>query len=165
MLYRNFALLHERMPSIDAINFDDESAYDVDPTVAFSLMSGDLGYQITLTPYEAGSFWIDLYEQVETQEPGLIDRVMLQVYAGGANNQPSTWAGNFGELGIEVGLWSKHGQGCAVGDSPEQVQSKLEGYGDASVGGWLWLLDDMLACDASYPLENYAAAIHTVYGP
>lgn len=163
ILYRNFELLKELMPSVDAINFDDESAYDVDPSVAFSLMLGDLGYQISIVPYQASNFWTALYDQVETEEPGLIDRVMLQMYAGGANNNIASWNGLFGELPIEAGLWSKHGSGCSQGDSPDQVAGKLAGYGAASVGGWMWLLDDMLACESSYSLEQYAAAIHGVY--
>ena len=91
ILYQNFAVLKEQMPSVDAINFDDESAYDVEPTVQFSLMLGDLGYKISLVPYQSSNFWVELYETVNTQVPGLIDRVMLQVYAGGANNQPAQW--------------------------------------------------------------------------
>jgi hypothetical protein len=163
ILYRNFEVLKQQMPSIDAINFDDESAYNVDPTVAFSLMLGELDYKITLVPYQSSNFWSSLYAEVEAQDPGRIDRVMLQVYAGGGNNQPAQWNGLFGDVPIEVGLWSKHGGGCTQGDSPEQVATKLTGYGDASVGGWMWLLDDMLACESSYPLEDYAAAIHSVY--
>jgi hypothetical protein len=32
-------------------------------------------------------------------------------------------------------------------------------------GGWMWLLDDMLACDGQYPLEDYAAAINEALNP
>lgn len=162
-LRRNFAQLRATFPSVDAINLDDESNYDVASTVAFSLMLGELGYRVTFVPYTAMSFWTGTYDQLEAQAPGLVDRVLLQVYAGGAGNDPADWAGRFGDVGIEVGLWSRHGAGCRLGDTPAQVQSKLEAWRDSTVGGWMWLLDDMLACDQTRALEEYADAIHQVY--
>ena len=43
------------------------------------------------------------------------------------------------------------------------MQAKLESYGADSKGGWMWLLDDMLACESAHTLEDYATAIHAVY--
>jgi hypothetical protein len=163
VLHRNFKLLRERMPSVDAINLDDESHYRVSSTAQLCLMLGELGYKISLTPYEAAGFWRDLYQTLEQAQPGLVDRVMLQVYAGGWRNQPSSWAPLFPGLEIEVGLWSRHGGGCRDGDTPARVGERLEAWRGDIAGGWMWLLDDMLACDASYPLEDYAQAIQGVF--
>jgi len=41
----------EKFCPADAINFDDESNYDVASTTAFALMLTDLGYKITFCPY------------------------------------------------------------------------------------------------------------------
>jgi hypothetical protein len=88
ILARNFAVLRAELPSVDAINLDDESDYDLAPTAELCLMLGELGYHITLTPFEQGRFWGDLRDTLEAAQPGLVDRVMLQAYAGGRFNQP-----------------------------------------------------------------------------
>src|SRR5690606_36038262 len=72
ILHRNFSVLRAQMPSIDAINYDDESNYELAPTIEFSRMLADLGYRITLTPYEAQSFWVQLYEGFEQERPGVM---------------------------------------------------------------------------------------------
>jgi hypothetical protein len=163
ILARNFAVLRAELPSVDAINLDDESDYDVEPTAALCLMLAELGYHITLTPFEAERFWVELYDTLEAAQPGLVDRVMLQLYAGGRFNQPAAWASLFSAAEIEVGLWSRHGAGCGAGDSPARVAERLAGWRDDIAGGWMWLLDDMIACDATYPAESYAEAIHGVF--
>lgn len=163
VLYRNFAKLKEIIPTIDAINYDDETYYQPNPTIAFSLMLSELGYKITFAPYDNMNFWVAVYDYLESVQPGLVDRVLLQVYAGGAGNDPADWSAAFEGVEIEVGLWSLHGEGCNQGETPEEVQTRLEGWSDVTVGGWLWLLDDLLACDAEATLEDYAAAIDAVY--
>ena len=164
ILYRNFAALKATIPTIDAINYDDETFYQPNPTIAFSLMLAELDYKVTFAPYNNIDFWTTVYDYLQMAEPGLVDRVLVQVYAGGASNDPAFWTDAFAGIEVEAGLWSKHGNGCVQGDTPAQVQAKLEGWAGATVGGWMWLLDDMLACDDQYPLEDYAAAIDTVYG-
>lgn len=163
ILYRNFAALKAAIPTIDAINYDDETFYEANPTIAFSLMLSELGYRVTFAPYEQMQFWVTVYDYLESVQPGLVDRVLLQVYAGGAFNQPAQWSEAFAGLEVEPGLWSLHGQDCSAGLTPAQVQTRMETWSDTTVGGWMWLLDDLLACEAEYPLEDYAAAIHTAY--
>jgi hypothetical protein len=165
ILYKNFAALKAAIPATDAVDFDDESNYDVASTVAFSIMLGDLGYKITLCPYTNSTFWTSVFNQTNTQRPGLVDRVLLQVYAGGASNNPVTWSGYFGGLQVEPGLWSRHATNCATGDTPASVRTKMTNWRNSVGGGWMWLLDDMLACDGQYPLESYATAINEALNP
>ncbi|HMI85343.1 MAG TPA: hypothetical protein VK550_14710 [Polyangiaceae bacterium] len=165
ILYKNFAALKAAIPVTDAVNFDDESNYDVASTVAFSVMLGDLGYKVTLCPYTNSTFWTSVFNQTNGQRPGLVDRILLQVYAGGAANNPATWSGYFGGLQVEAGLWSRHASNCATGDAPSSVRTKMTNWRSSITGGWMWLLDDMLACDAQYPLEDYAAAINEALNP
>jgi hypothetical protein len=165
ILYKNFSALKAAIPVTDAINFDDESNYDVASTVAFGVMLGDLGYKVTLCPYTNSTFWTSVFNQTNTQRPGLVDRVLLQVYAGGASNNPATWSGYFGGLQVEAGLWSRHATNCATGDTPSSVRTKMTNWRSSVAGGWMWLLDDMLTCDTQYPLEDYATAINEALNP
>jgi hypothetical protein len=165
ILYKNFSALKAAIPITDAVNFDDESNYDVATTVAFSVMLGDLGYKVTLCPYTNSTFWTSVFNQTNSQRPGLVDRVLLQVYAGGANNNPATWSGYFGGLQVEAGLWSRHAINCATGDTPSSVRTKMTNWRSSIGGGWMWLLDDMLTCDSQYPLKDYAAAINEALNP
>jgi hypothetical protein len=165
ILYKNFAALKAAIPLTDAINFDDESNYDVASTVAFSVMLGDLGFKVTLCPYTNSTFWTSVFNQTNAQRAGLVDRVLLQVYAGGASNNPVTWSGYFGGLQVEPGLWSRHATNCATGDTPANVRTKMTNWRASVAGGWMWLLDDMLTCDAQYPLEGYATAINETLNP
>jgi hypothetical protein len=165
ILYKNFSALRAAIPATDAIDFDDESNYDVASTVAFGVMLADLGYKVTLCPYTNSSFWTSVYNQTNGQRPGVVDRVLLQVYAGGASNNPVTWSGFFGGLKVEAGLWSRHGTNCSTGDTPATVRSKMTGWANDIGGGWMWLLDDLLACQAPYPIADYAAAINGALNP
>lgn len=165
VLYRNFAELKRAIPAATAINYDDESNYDVASTVELSLMLREIGYRISFAPYTRQTFWGTVYDELEDRSPGLVDRVLLQVYAGGANNRPVSWNRYFGDLQVEAGLWSRHGRSCSQGDSPERVGARMRGWADDISGGWMWLLDDMLACDAMYPLEDYATAIRDALAP
>ena len=49
-LFRNFAALKEAW-TLDAVNNDDESIYDVSSTVVFGRMLGRIGYKYTIAPY------------------------------------------------------------------------------------------------------------------
>ena len=99
VLYKAFQNL-KTVTGADAVNFDDESNYDVSTMVQFAVMLADLGYKVTFVPYTRQSFWETVYRQVEAQRPGTIDRVYLQVYAGGAGNNPVSWNGSFGDLKV-----------------------------------------------------------------
>ncbi|RAS66894.1 hypothetical protein C8D87_103233 [Lentzea atacamensis] len=156
ILHRNFQVL-KTATGADAINNDDESYYQVGPTAAFARMAAGLGYsKFTFAPYTNQSFWAGLKNNLGT----MVDRVYLQGYAGGAGNNPATWNRALG-LTVDPGLWSKHGSGCAAGDSPATVESKMRSWrGSAGItGGFMWLYDDMKKCSAQGTAAAYARAI------
>jgi len=156
ILYRNFQALLDATGA-DAINDDDESHYEVDSTVTFARMVNAMGYRaFTIAPYTAQSHW-----QGVTGELGdLVDRVYLQVYSGGAGNDPASWSQALGRP-VDPGLWSNHGSGCAEGDSPAQVGSRMRSWRDTAAipGGFMWLYDDMKKCASKGSAAAYAKAI------
>ena len=158
ILYRNFAALREALPMVDAIDYDDESNYDVDSTVELSRMLADLGYKLTFVPYTNTRFWVDVYDQLEAERPGVVDRVYVQAYAGGAGNRPSAWT-SFPNATLHFGLWSLAGPNCTVGDTPRDVRQQMREWRDEIDGGFMWLLDDMLACRETHPVADYAESI------
>lgn len=164
LLYKGFQNL-KIITGADAINIDDESHYRVETMVKFSLMMADIGYKIAFVPYTRRSFWAEVFNQVESQRPGTIDRVYLQAYAGGTGNNPVTWNRSFGGLKVIPGLWSIHGSRCNIGDTPSQVQNQMANWQSSISGGFMWLYDDIQACNAvGRSTSDYAAAINNAVG-
>ncbi len=163
-LYKNFARVREVLPEITAINNDDESNYDVETTVAFSKMLIDLGYKITFAPYKFPDFWENVYNELETYSPGSVDKVYLQLYAGGARNDPANWNTRF-DVKVTPGLWCYNAEGCAKGDSPERMEKRLRDWNNATGidGGFIWLFDDMLRCTEKATVQEYANAINRAF--
>jgi len=157
ILYRNFQAL-KAATGADAVNFDDESAYDLAPTTAFGRMLIGLGYKITFAPYTQQAFWRSLKDNLGAA----VDTIYLQVYDGGAGNNPASWNTAMG-MTVDPGLWSRHGTGCASGDSPATVQTKMTSWkASAGIsGGFMWLYDDIQKCAAQGTSAQYAAAINT----
>lgn len=156
VLYRNFQVLRT-ITGADAINDDDEQAYNLSATTAFANMVIGQGYRFTFVPYTNVTFWRNLKNNLGAA----VDRVYLQVYAGGAGNNPATWAQQLG-MPVDPGLWSRHGSGCASGDTPAAVESRMRGWVTSAgiQGGFLWLYDDMQACAAQGTPAQYAAAVN-----
>ncbi|WP_433272404.1 lysyl endopeptidase [Actinosynnema sp. CS-041913] len=164
VLFRNFLAL-KTATGADAINSDDESNYDVASTVAFARMANLIGYRhFTLVPYTAAPYW----KAVKQDLGPLVDRVYLQKYAGGSSNDPVRWSAELG-MPVEPGLWSKHGNRCDQGDSPQQVESKMREWRDSAniPGGFMWLYDDIKKCSANGgpTAADYAQAINRATGP
>jgi hypothetical protein len=139
-LYKNFQALKQAIPSIDAIDLDDENSYDAASTVAFSVMLGKLGYHVMPDAYTNASYWTSVVSQINSQRAGTVDGVHLQAYAGGAGNSPcSGW--NFGGIPVYPGI----GDSSIGGDSVPGAQSKFAGWtAQCSItGGFLWLYDDV----------------------
>jgi hypothetical protein len=139
-LYKNFLALKQAIPSIDAIDLDDENSYDAASTVAFSVMLGKLGYHVMPDAYTNASYWTSVVTQINSQRAGTVDGVHLQAYAGGAGNSPcSGW--NFGGIPVYPGI----GDSSIGGDSVPGAQSKFAGWtAQCSItGGFLWLYDDV----------------------
>jgi hypothetical protein len=151
ILYEDFQALKQAIPSLDAIDFDQENNFDEASTIAFGVMLGNLGYHVAADVYDNSSFWSDVVSGINSQAPGTVDTVHLQTYAGGSGNNPcsSTW--NFG-TGIAVlpGLDDAN-------DSAPQIQSTVAGWHSQCgiLGAWDWLYDDFAGTgDAG----SYAAA-------
>jgi parallel beta-helix repeat protein len=164
ILYKNFHIL-KNISNADAIDFDDESNYHVDSTVQFGEMLIDMGFKVTLCPYTFPSFWSSVFSDINDQHPGMVDRVYLQCYAGGAGNNPSTWNNYFTGITVSPGLWCKHGDNCNEGDNPDTVHTKMSNWKETSdiKGGFMWLFDDMQACSEYYTPDEYADAINSVF--
>ena len=152
ILYRNFRALRDAFPSVDALNNDDESTYHLSTAVPFHVMLADIGFKTAVVPYQVRSFWQSFINQVNDARPGSVDLLYLQVYAGGAGNDPCSW-----DLGLPViaGLWSRF-------DSPASMQSRMQSWKQRCgiSGGFVWLYDDI---DNSPRVGQYAAAINAVF--
>lgn len=157
ILYRNFQAL-KAATGADAVNFDDESAYDLAPTTTFGQMLIGQGYKITFAPYTQQTFWRNLKDNLGSS----VDKIYLQVYDGGAGNNPASWNTAMG-MTVDPGLWSRHGTGCTSGDSPASVQTRMSGWKTSAGirGGFMWLYDDIQRCSAQGTSAQYAAAINT----
>jgi hypothetical protein len=163
ILYKNFKKLKE-ITGADAIDYDDESNYDVGSTVQLSEMLIEIGYKITLCPYTRKSFWQSVYDQVQSNHPGAIDRVYLQCYDGGASNTPAAWNDSFKGLKVTPGLWCSHGADCINGLDWRSVEHKLKGWKSGIEGGFMWSFDGILQCSIGGTPKQYATAIRNVMG-
>ena len=155
-LYKNFQALKNTFPSVDAIAFDDEQTFDASSATAFAVMLGNLGFKVTLVPYNNKTFWTTVATNTNNQRPGTIDRVDLQCYSGGASNSPCNWS--FGSVPVYAGLWDAE-------KTTAQVQSQLTTWknscGSIVKGGFMWLYDDF---DNTSGTAAYATAIRNVFG-
>ena len=161
ILYRNFQALRAATGA-DAANFDDESTYDLDSSARFGNMLSALGYRLALVPYTKQSYWRSLKDALG----GKVDTIYLQVYDGGARNDPAAWSSAMG-MSVSPGLWSLHGKACLQGDSPAVVRTKMSAWkATAGIsGGFMWLYDDMQACGAGAGAAQYAQAIEAAIRP
>jgi hypothetical protein len=158
ILYRNFQAL-KTATGADAIDFDDETHYEVDTAVKFGRMLASIGYKVTLCPYTQSGFWQSVYNQLGTN---IVDEVYLQCYAGGAGNNPATWNAYFPGLKVQPGMWCKNGGGCAQGNTAAEVETQMTAWRSSAgiTGGFMWLYDDMLSCTAGGTAADYATAIN-----
>lgn len=155
ILFRNFQALKAAIPSVDALDFDDENSFDQASTVQFAVMLGNLGYHVVLDPFNNASYWTAVASAINAQRAGTVDSVHLQAYAGGAGNNPCTgWS--FGAVPVFAGLWDQD-------DTPAQVQSIMTGWHNQCgvTGGFLWLYDDFVGNGLA---AQYAAAINNAVG-
>ncbi|HEY6914293.1 MAG TPA: RICIN domain-containing protein, partial [Paludibacter sp.] len=151
ILYRNFQALKNAIPSIDAINNDDEAGYDVTTATAFHVMLFDLGFKTTLAPYMNKSFWQSLATNINNLRPGAVDRIDLQCYDGGASNNPKDWVIN--NITMHAGMLHFN--------PSTTITSTMSAWKSNSTvkGGFLWVYN---AND--FNLKTYAGAINSVFG-
>ncbi len=138
-LYRNFEALKTAW-SLDALNNDDESIYDVNSTVAFARMLGTIGYKYTIAPYTNTGFWVSVKTQLNNGlENPLLDRVYLQCYDGGASNDPRSWQNTLGMKVIPL-VWVTNDSKPSQGTTSTQARSKFASWNTRSAlaGGGYW---------------------------
>ena len=155
ILYKDFQALKAAIPSLDAIDFDDENSFDSPTTIEFGVMLGQLGYHVLPDAFDDSSYWTNVVSQINTQLPGTVDGVHLQAYAGGSGNTPCQgW--NFGAVPVFAGLWDQD-------DTPSQVQTIMSNWHSdcGIVGGFMWLYDDFVGNGLA---AQYAAAINNAVG-
>ncbi|GKT48702.1 uncharacterized protein ColSpa_08883 [Colletotrichum spaethianum] len=150
VLYRNFETLKTEW-DLDAFNNDDEGVYDISSTVKFAQLLGTIGYQYSIAPYTNSGFWASVKRQIDAAVPGLFDRVYLQVYDGGAGNNPGTWQNTLGTKVVPL-VWvindAKPSQGVTAAQAQQRFQSWSSQYTVA--GGGYWNDYDIEKMDSSY---------------
>jgi len=139
ILYQDFQALKTAIPALDAVDFDDENSFDESTTVQFAVMLGNLGYHVLPDAYNNSSYWTSVVSETNSQLPGTVDGVHLQVYAGGAGNNPCASNWNFGSVPVYPGLWDHM-------DTPKQVQSRMKTWHSQCGidGGFMWIYDDFV---------------------
>ena len=110
ILYKNFAVLKQLIPSLDGIDLDDEDLYDQDSMVKFSLMLGKIGYKISFCAYTYQTFWISCLQEISKNSTNLVTQINLQCYSGGEGNDPADWQQSFSAAGLNTpvypGVWN-----------------------------------------------------------
>lgn len=162
-LYRNFAALAAAW-DVDALNNDDEGVYDMTSTVAFAKMLGGLGLQYTIAPYTNSAFWADAVGRINTDQKKLLDRVYLQVYDGGAGNDPASWQKALGGMKIAPVEWVINDAKPSEGTSPEAAQAEFaRWFSEGSVeGAGYWNDYDVEKMGSSY--TAYGKVLTDVFG-
>ena len=163
-LYRNFAALKTAW-SLDAVNNDDESIYDVGSTVAFAKMLGNVGLKYTTAPYTNTRFWQSVGSQINSglKEPNmLLDRVYLQCYDGGANNNPASWQKNLGMKVVPL-IWVTNDSKPSYGTTAAQARSRFTSWNQQTplAGGGYWNDYDIEKMGLSY--KQYGDVLKSVF--
>lgn len=156
ILYKDFAAIAAALP-VDAIDFDDENGYDSESTVKFALMLGKLGFHVTMNPYTNASYWTSVVSQINDQNPGLVDGIHLQTFAGGAGNSPCDSEWNFGDVPVFPGLSDQ--TSAPPYSDPQQAKQRLHAWDQQCgiSGAWLWIFDQIKGTKA---VKQYARAMN-----
>ncbi len=161
-LYRNFEALKAAW-SLDAVNNDDESIYDVSSTVSFARMLGSIGYKYTIAPYTNTGFWVSVKTQINNGlESPLLDRVYLQCYDGGAGNDPRSWQSSLGMKVVPL-VWVTNDSKPSQGTTATQARSRFASWNTRSplAGGGYWNDYDIEKMGLSY--TTYGEVLTNVF--
>ncbi len=141
IVYNNWKAIHEALPMIDGIDFDDEeglSEANDRVIVEFTKMLKEIGFrQVTFCPYTQKNHWEKIWAAVEHVCPGYVSHFNLQCYSGGAGNDPNHWfPPNATETLVLPGLDATQ--------APAQILHILNTWQTPSYrlrGAWYWTLD------------------------
>ncbi len=154
VLYQNLVALKNAL-GIDAIDNDDEAAYDSASTIKFGQMCASVGLKSTLCPYTRSDYWQAVKAGLGTN----CDQVYLQCYDGGAGNNPAIWNTYFGGLKVVAGYWDW--------ERDTTFLTKMQtGQSAGCTGGFLWP-----SCTGCNPpadgneMSQYAAWILDTFNP
>ena len=163
-VYRNFKALKTAW-TLDAVNNDDESVYDVASTVAFAKMLGRVGYKYTIAPYTRTEFWATVQTQLNNglKEPGLLlDRVYLQCYDGGARNEPGSWQRML-RMKVVPLVWVTNDSKPSQGTTAAQARARFAGWNQQNAigGGGYWNDFDIEKMRLSY--KQYGDVLTSIF--
>lgn len=153
VFYQNLLAVQKQL-SLDAINLDDEGTTvygtgDYYMNVCEQIASWCVanGLKVSIAPYTNEPFWEQYVSSVNTSNPGTIDAVYLQCYAGPI---PSAWNGYLAPLTMVAGF------NAAVSTSnPTQVQQTLESWaGTPMAGGFMFTGTSMVVGYGGNPPVN-----------
>ena len=154
VLYQNLLALKNAL-GIDAIDNDDEAAYDSASTIKFGQMCSSVGLKSTLCPYTNPSYW----QAVKLGLGSNCDQVYLQCYDGGTGNNPAMWNTYFGGLKVVTGYWDY--------ERDTTFLTKMQAWQNAGcTRGFLWP-----SCTGCSPpadgneMSQYAAWILDTFNP
>ncbi|KAK8024560.1 hypothetical protein PG993_012626 [Apiospora rasikravindrae] len=159
-LYRNFEALRAAW-AFDALNNDDEGVYDMTSTIAFAQMLGGLGLKYTIAPYTNRAFWADAVSRINADDGQLLDHVYLQVYDGGAGNDPAAWQSALGGMKIAPVEWVVNDAKPYEGTSPEAARAEFAQW-FAEGGRGYWNDYDVEKMGSSY--AEYGNVLTDVFG-
>ncbi|HTZ70143.1 MAG TPA: hypothetical protein VMB71_05775 [Acetobacteraceae bacterium] len=154
ILYKDFAALKAAVP-VDAIDFDDENSYDAASTEKFAAMLSKLGYHVTMNPYTNNSYWISVVAAINKKNPGTVDGIHLQTFAGGDGNNPCTnW--NFGGVPVYPGISDQTSAPPYL--TPAATETAMANWHKQCgiTGGWVWIFDQIAGTSQ---VRKYAHAI------
>lgn len=151
ILYRNFKILKDSIPEIDAVNNDDEHAYDANTAIKFHVLMAQLGYKSSLAPYTNKSYWTTIATSINNNSPGAVDRILIQCYDGGAGNNPSDW--HINNIPLHAGRLNYQDF-----NESKVVMQTWKNEKDV-VGGFFWVYND-----ETWNLSKYAIATNSIFG-
>ncbi|KAK4672057.1 hypothetical protein QC764_611130 [Podospora pseudoanserina] len=163
-LFRNFQALKEAW-TLDAVNNDDESIYDLNSSVAFGRMLGQIGYKYTIAPYTNAQFWLNVKNQLNQglkEQDRLLDRVYLQCYDGGAYNNPPGWQTFLGMKVVPL-IWVINDSKPVYGATAAQARTRLTQWHQQSTlaGGGYWNDYDIEKMGLSY--RDYGNVLASIF--
>jgi len=177
-LYQSFAALLTAIPTVDAVDLNDEDVYDAGTIVSFSQMLATIGYKhITFCPYINPSFWVGCLKTLEASNPGLVTQFNLHIYGVASGTNPQDWIDAIATVMgpsfpsssfVFPGLWCRHTAqngnpgDCNEGNCPGDVESRFADWSSSRLqGGWIWFYDELVECvrsNACYGQQMTSAA-------